>query len=126
MQGIWQARKDRGRGQRLEDIERASRHYGITPEEYLANPEAYPLPERGTGLSQGGTIMRGRTTISAIAQAEQVVRDYIGQGEVTIPTWLFAGGVGLVLGIIIGPSIMAMTEEGSKKLAELSRQYVRK
>lgn len=41
------------------DIERAKSHYGITEAEYCANPEAYPLPERGTG--QGLTI--GGTTI---------------------------------------------------------------
>lgn len=50
---VSQAREgeERGRGQPLEDIERACRHYGITEEEYCANPEAYPLPERGTGLT---------------------------------------------------------------------------
>jgi hypothetical protein len=52
-QRISQAREgeERGRGQRLDDLDRACRHYGITPEEYLANPQAYPLPERGTGLT---------------------------------------------------------------------------
>jgi len=52
---VSQAREgeERGRGVPLEDIDRACRHYGITPEEYHANPEAYPLPERGTGLTGG-------------------------------------------------------------------------
>lgn len=44
--------------------------------------------------------------------------------EVRVPVWLFAGFIGLVSGMIIGPSIMATTEAGSKRLAELSRQYV--
>jgi len=51
---VSQAREgeERGRGVPLEDIDRVCRHYGITQEEYLANPEAYPLPERGTGLTE--------------------------------------------------------------------------
>ena len=39
----------------------------------------------------------------------------ITQG-VTIPTWLFASGVGLLIGIIVGPAIIGSTEEGSKWL----------
>jgi hypothetical protein len=39
-----------GRGIPLTDIERACRHYGITPDQYLACPECYLLPERGAGL----------------------------------------------------------------------------
>ena len=55
MRGIGQAREERGKGVPLTDVERACRHYEITPGEYWANPEAYPLPDRGTGLpiSQG-------------------------------------------------------------------------
>jgi len=34
------------------DVERAMNHYGITPDQYFANPPAYPLPPRGTGLSR--------------------------------------------------------------------------
>jgi hypothetical protein len=41
---------DRGAGTPKTDAERAASHYGITEAEYKANPEAYPLPERGTGL----------------------------------------------------------------------------
>lgn len=35
------------------DVERAMNHYGITEEQYCANPEAYPLPDRGAGLIGG-------------------------------------------------------------------------
>jgi len=70
--------------------------------------------------------MRGRD-ISVVNEAEQVVRNYIGQGEgITIPTWLFAGGIGLIVGIMTGPALMATTEEGSRRLAELARQRVAK
>ena len=53
---VSQAREgeERGRGLSLDDIDRACRHYGITPEQYCANPDAYPLPERGTGLAGRG------------------------------------------------------------------------
>jgi len=68
--------------------------------------------------------MRGRD-ISVVNEAEQVVRNYIGQGDgITIPTWLFAGGIGLIVGIMTGPALMATTEEGSRRLAELARQRV--
>lgn len=43
---------------------------------------------------------------------------------ITIPTWLFASFIGLVTGMVIGPSIMATTKGGSERLAELSRRYV--
>jgi len=48
--GFGQARPNRGKGIPLDNIERAMRHYNISREEYLAHPEAYPLPDRGTGL----------------------------------------------------------------------------
>ncbi|MBU0847035.1 hypothetical protein KKH23_07565 [Patescibacteria group bacterium] len=51
MRSIKQAREDRGKGDPLNDAERACRHYSITPEEYWADPVAYPLPDRGTGLT---------------------------------------------------------------------------
>jgi hypothetical protein len=43
------AKERRGGTPRIE-AERAAAHYGIDPSEYYANPELYPLPERGTGL----------------------------------------------------------------------------
>lgn len=47
---IGQAREERGRGIPYTDIQRACRHYGISPEQYLACPQCYPLPDRGAGL----------------------------------------------------------------------------
>lgn len=68
--------------------------------------------------------MRGKTG-SVVTQAEQVVRNYIGQEEgVTIPSWLFFLGLGAGIGMILGPSLMATTAAGSARLAELSRQYI--
>lgn len=48
--GIRQAREERGKGIPLNDLQRAARHYGVTEDEVLRNPEKYPLPPRGTGL----------------------------------------------------------------------------
>ena len=45
------------------DVERAINHYGITEPEYRANPEAYPLPSRGTRLAQGDSIGLGTLII---------------------------------------------------------------
>lgn len=72
--------------------------------------------------------MRGRAISRAVQQAEQVLRNYsVSQGEgVTIPTWLLTGGIGLVVGMVIGPSLMAATKEGSERLAELSKEYIRR
>lgn len=47
---IGQARGERGRGIPYTDIQRACRHYNISPEQYLACPGCYPLPDRGAGL----------------------------------------------------------------------------
>lgn len=49
---IGQARQgeERGRGNPYGDAERACRHWGISPEQYLACPGCYPLPDRGAGL----------------------------------------------------------------------------
>lgn len=44
----------------------------------------------------------------------------IAQG-VTIPTWLVAGGIGMALGILLGPAIIGSTEEGSKWLERQAR-----
>lgn len=71
--------------------------------------------------------MRGKcVSCSAVTEAEQVVRNYIGQeeGGITIPNWLFFLGLGAGIGMILGPSLMATTAAGSARLAELSREYI--
>ena len=83
------AREERGKGTRLEDPERAARHYDISVEEYLDNPNLYPLPERGTGLAGIG-VLRSRT---------------IGQIEPTAPSVMpqivFFGGMLLLVSAIL-------------------------
>jgi len=74
MRGISQAREgqDRGRGEPLVDVDRACRHYDITPEQYQVCPSCYPLPERGTGLSSGFNEVPWATVL-AISVASLVV-----------------------------------------------------
>ena len=60
------AREERGRGIPLNDAERAARHYGVTPEQYLRCPECYPLPERGTGLTSGSSVMDGLAIVGLV------------------------------------------------------------
>lgn len=72
--------------------------------------------------------MRGQTP-SIVAKAEKVARDYQiaqGEGEVTIPNWLLAGGIGLLAGIILGPTILASTETGAQRLKKMAEEKLRK
>ena len=48
----------------------------------------------------------------------------IAQG-VTIPTWLLTLGIGLTVGIIAGPALLASTESGSQWLEKQVRERVR-
>jgi len=72
MRGISQARQDRGKGEPLVDVDRACRHYGITPQQYWACPSCYPLPDRGTGLSSNGAGVHWPTVL-AISAASLLV-----------------------------------------------------
>lgn len=45
----------------------------------------------------------------------------ISQG-INVPTWLMAGGIGLLIGIILGPALLASTEEGSRWLGRRVRR----
>ncbi len=119
-------------------MERACDHYDITPEEYYAHPEYYPLPERGSGLAAQVNSVACCSCSYPIAVTrigQQVTCPFCGEtgivksvaqenGGVTVPTWLVIGTVSFIAGGILWPALMATTEEGSKRLAELSRKYV--
>ena len=49
------------------------------------------------------------------------INEVISQG-VTIPTWMFAGGLGLLIGIVVGPAILASTKEGAAYLEKKARE----
>ncbi len=53
----------------------------------------------------------------------QAISGDVSQG-VTFPSWLVAGLAGLTLGIVLGPSIIASTESGSKWLAQKAREKI--
>lgn len=52
------------------------------------------------------------------------VSDGITQ-NVALPTWLVAGGMGLALGLILGPLLLTSTREGSQYLAELTEKRLK-
>jgi len=60
--------------------------------------------------------------LSAVQEAEQIVAEHqsvnISNG-VTVPTWLFAGGIGLAVGIIASDALLTSTEVGKRRLAEM-------
>lgn len=74
--------------------------------------------------------MRGRPS-NTVAQAERVVRNYqLSQGDehegVTIPVWLFFLGIGIGIGVITGPSLMALSESGALRLRQMAEEKLRK
>jgi DNA-directed RNA polymerase subunit RPC12/RpoP len=44
--------------------------------------------------------------------------------DVTLPGWLIGGTIGLAIGLIFGPSIIASTEAGSQWLARKARAKI--
>ncbi|MCD6362134.1 MAG: hypothetical protein J7M38_14850 [Armatimonadetes bacterium] len=51
----------------------------------------------------------------------------LAQGEgIVLPTWLVAGGVGFLLGIIFGPTIMTSTREGAQHLAKIAEEKLKR
>lgn len=48
----------------------------------------------------------------------------IAQG-VVLPTWLFAGAVGLIVGIIFGPTLLASSREGALRLARIAEEKLK-
>lgn len=49
----------------------------------------------------------------------------ITQG-VTMPTWFFAGAIGFILGVILGPALLGSTEAGSRWLAKQAKVRLEK
>ena len=52
------------------------------------------------------------------------LNEAVSQG-VNVPTWLVAGGIGLLLGIFAGPALIASTEEGARWLERRVRERAR-
>jgi len=50
----------------------------------------------------------------------------VAQGEgVVLPTWLFAGAVGLIVGILFGPTLLASSREGALRLARIAEEKLK-
>jgi hypothetical protein len=93
------ASTQRRMGEPRDDIERAMNHYNISMDEYFANPQLYPLPERGTGLSADYPTFTGGTLLHPEYLPPQ--RTAWIQGETLgIPKIVFGLGVGAVLLIL--------------------------
>lgn len=77
--------EERGRGIPLQERERASRHYGVSPSE--VTPEMIlSLPERGTGLGTGTArgLSEERVEEIARAAAREVVEEEVSKAEVPL------------------------------------------
>jgi len=61
----------------------------------------------------------GNPMVAKEAGERRLSGSNITNGDVVIPTWLFAGSVGLLLGIFLGPTLLASTREGSQYLARV-------
>lgn len=47
----------------------------------------------------------------------QTINQAIAQAEVPIPLWFFAGAIGFVAGLILGPVVATTTKEGAAWMA---------
>jgi len=53
------------------------------------------------------------------------INQVVSQG-VTIPTWVFAGSIGLLAGVLLGPAIIGSTEGGARWLERQAREKLAK
>jgi len=49
----------------------------------------------------------------------------IAQEGVVLPTWLVAGGIGLIIGVLFGPTLLASSREGALKLARIAEEKLK-
>lgn len=49
----------------------------------------------------------------------------IAQEGVVLPTWLFAGAVGLIIGVLFGPTLLASSREGALRLARIAEERLK-
>jgi|GEM_PF-1137335 len=87
----------------------ASRISGITTASIKCPVCSWPVPDPGSVGAQVKCVYCGQ------------VSESINQ-EVIVPSWLFWLGIGLTVGTLLGPSILATTEAGSQYLARKARE----
>lgn len=49
----------------------------------------------------------------------------IAQEGVVLPTWFVASTIGLVIGIIFGPTLLASSKEGALRLAKIAEEKLK-
>lgn len=45
------------------------------------------------------------------------INEAVSQQGVNIPTWFFAGAIGFVAGLVLGPAVVTSTKEGAQWMA---------
>ena len=63
---------------------------------------------------------RGIVADKEVKVLNRIQNDGIAQNDVTLPSWLVAGGIGLIIGVIFGPALLASSREGAQRLARLA------
>ena len=53
------------------------------------------------------------------------INDGIAQEGVALPIWLVAGGIGFLVGVLLGPAILASSREGALKLARVAEEKLK-
>jgi len=66
----------------------------------------------------------GQHTVVTEQEVNMRSENGIAQG-VVLPTWLFAGAVGLIVGIIFGPTLLASSREGALRLARIAEEKLK-
>ena len=68
---------------------------------------------------------RGIVAEKEVKVLDRIQNDGIAQEGVALPTWLVAGTVGLIIGVIFGPTLLASTREGALKLARIAEEKLK-
>jgi DNA-directed RNA polymerase subunit RPC12/RpoP len=68
---------------------------------------------------------RGIVAEKEVKVLNRIQNDGIAQEGVALPTWLVAGTVGLIIGVIFGPVLLASSREGAQKLARIAEEKLK-
>jgi len=100
--------KVRATGLPKDDVQRVMDHYLVDEtaacQALALAPASALLPKRGAGLDAG----------TAVASPDGV----------SIPSWLFFLSMGFGFGMVLGPAVMASTDTGARRLAEMAKRKI--
>jgi len=60
----------------------------------------------------------------ALAPASALLPQGTAADGVTVPSWLLFLGFGFGFGMVLGPAVMASTDAGAKRLAEMAKARI--